>query len=559
MNNGTCYASTSDITKVNCLCRQDYYGEFCQSGKETIEFTVNKSNVSGISVVQYFYIEWAALDLTLAYQVAFEQPPDHLHYRYAKMSAPNIVLLKNYQSIDIKHPTIFLLLLAAQQKNINVSITLTDMKLCLHVDRILKNLPGKISRCLKFDITVNNLCLVYQYHSICRDNSSSVRPLCFFDDQYLCICETNNYRAECFLYDHQLDQCDQCFSGGRCIRGDLQKSDEYFCQCSKCHYGTVCQFSNDRLRYTLDSLIIQMSRGFRIMYSVFALLIFLVGGMNNYASFITFKRPNLRNSGVGIYLLILSLTSQYSSLIMKIILILFDSLLNDISCKIISYMLSVSIRCSFWLTSWIAIVRVCYVLFPFANLLKKSRIAIIISLITLFIVAGMNVHELLFYQKDPTGQTACVVNFPSMVTTYDGITVLIHYLIPFCIQILSITVLIILAARSRSRSNNNRDTFIGYLKRQFKSQKELYITPTVIVLSGLPQAIFSSSFSCIQLAIWQQHTLLIVYFLSYAPQLLGFVLFVLPSTSYIQEFRATNLSKIFLFQRLSWDIKRIKR
>jgi hypothetical protein len=153
-NNGTCYASTSDITKVNCLCNQDYYGEFCQSGKETIEFTVNKSNVSGISVVQYFYIEWTTLDLTLAHQVGLEQPPDHLQYRYAKTFAPNIVLLKNYPSIDIKYPTIFLLLLSANEKNITVSITLADTKLCLNVDQILKNLHGKISRYLKFDTTV---------------------------------------------------------------------------------------------------------------------------------------------------------------------------------------------------------------------------------------------------------------------------------------------------------------------------------------------------------------------------------------------------------------------
>jgi hypothetical protein len=109
-------------------------------------------------------------------------------------------------------------------------------------------------------------------------------------------------------------------------------------------------------------------------------------------------------------------------------------------------------------------------------------------------------------------------------------------------------VLIILAARSRSRTANNHDTFIEYLKRQFESQKELYITPTVIILSGLPQTILSYSFACIQLTTWQQHTLLIAYFLSYAPQLLGFVLFVLPSTSYRKEFRTTSVSKTILFR-----------
>jgi hypothetical protein len=280
------------------------------------------------------------------------------------------------------------------------------------------------------------------------------------------------------------------------------------------------------------------------------LLIFFIGGVTNYASFVTFKRPNLRKSSVGIHLLALSLISQYSLflLIMKMILILFHSLMNDITCKIISYMLSVSIRCSFWLTSWIAIQRVCYVLFPFTTLLKNPRLATIINFTTLLIVAGMHVHELIFYMKDPSGQTACVVNFPLKVITYDRITVLLHYIIPFCIQILSITVLIILAARSRSRTTKNRDAFIKYLERQFQSQKELYIVPTVIIFSGLPQAILSFSFACIQLNTWQQHALLIAYLLSYAPQLLGFILFVLPSTNYIKEFQATNLSKTIIFR-----------
>ncbi len=95
-NNGICYASTSDITEVNCFCNQDYYGEFCQFEKETIELTVNKTNVRGVSVVQYLYIEWTILDLTLAHQVVLEQSSDYLHYRYTKTFAPNIVLLKNY-------------------------------------------------------------------------------------------------------------------------------------------------------------------------------------------------------------------------------------------------------------------------------------------------------------------------------------------------------------------------------------------------------------------------------------------------------------------------------
>jgi hypothetical protein len=395
-----------------------------------------------------------------------------------------------------------------------------------------------------------------EYHQLCIQNLSL---LCFVDEWYLCICDKNHSRVECFGYDHNLDQCSSCLNDGQCLKENRLGS-KVQCVCPQCHYGGLCQFSIEAISFTIDSLTIQVSRFIRIIYLTFSVLIFVIGGLTNYASIVTFKRPNLRKSSIGIYILILSVIGQYSlfSLIMKIILIIFDSLMNDISCKIISYMLSVSIRCSFWLTSWIAIERVSYVLFPYVTLLKKPRVASIITFSTLLIIGVMDVHELIFYRKtiDSNGQSACAVNFPLKFRTYDRISVLIHYIIPFCIQILSITLLIILAARSRSRASNNRDTFIGYLKQQFKSQKELYITPSVIILSGLPQTIFSFSFSCLVLVSWQQHALLIAYFLSFAPQLLGFVLFVLPSTNYMKEFAATKLSKKILFR---WIISNKKK
>ncbi|CAF5228830.1 unnamed protein product, partial [Rotaria magnacalcarata] len=75
-------------------------------------------------------------------------------------------------------------------------------------------------------------------------------------------------------------------------------------------------------------------------------------------------------------------------------------------------------------------------------------------------------------------------------------------------------------------------TFGHVLKNQFQIQKELYITPIIIVLSSLPQTILTFSLACTSLAHWQRHTLLGAYLLSYAPQAFGFILYVLPSTVY---------------------------
>jgi hypothetical protein len=314
----------------------------------------------------------------------------------------------------------------------------------------------------------------------------------------------------------------------------------------------MCQSNTRQLSFTLDSLIQQDSRGIQTIYLSIALLIFFVGGLTNLASFVTFKRTAPRKFGVGNYLLILSISNQWSllSLVLKMIEIFFSSLLGDISCKTVSYMLSLSTRYTYWLTSWITLERVYTVLFPFGTFPKKIRLAILISIITAIILATMHVHEVLFYMiiKDSSGPRTCVTNYSSFISSYNYITVLIHYLVPFNIQIVSITVLIVFSARSRSRANKNREAFLSVLKLQFNSQKELYITPLIIILSGLPQIIISSSFSCMELSDWQRHLLCIAYFLSYAPQVLGFVLFVVPSTSYMKEFQQTHLSKMFPFR-----------
>jgi hypothetical protein len=81
------------------------------------------------------------------------------------------------------------------------------------------------------------------------------------------------------------------------------------------------------------------------------------------------------------------------------------------------------------------------------------------------------------------------------------------------------------------------------LKKQFRTQKELYITPGIIILSALPQAILSFSLACTQLSTWQRHALLAAFLFSYTPQVLGFILFVLPSSAYKKEFARTLIAK----------------
>ncbi|CAF1655307.1 unnamed protein product [Adineta ricciae] len=163
----------------------------------------------------------------------------------------------------------------------------------------------------------------------------------------------------------------------------------------------------------------------------------------------------------------------------------------------------------------------------------------------------MHFHEILFYKtisQPNSSSLLCITRFDqSSISIYNRINTLIHHLLPFSIQIISITLLVIYAARSRSKaSNNNKITLSQLIKKQLFLQKELYITPTIIIMASLPQAILSFSLACVQLNEFKQHLLLSSFLLSYSPQVLGFILYVLPSSAFKEEFNQTKLAKKYL-------------
>jgi hypothetical protein len=109
--------------------------------------------------------------------------------------------------------------------------------------------------------------------------------------------------------------------------------------------------------------------------------------------------------------------------------------------------------------------------------------------------------------------------------------------------VISITLLIVLVAKSRFKTVGIAMTFRQILKQEFTTLKELYIMPSVIILSAIPQTILSFSLACTQLSYVKRHVLLTTLLLSYTPQVLGFMLYVLPSTAYKKEFEETAMGK----------------
>jgi len=327
------------------------------------------------------------------------------------------------------------------------------------------------------------------------------------------------------------------------------------------------------MSFTLDSLIVKdVQNNHQILSAIYISIValtFLFGLFNNLCSFLTFIRPKPRKVGVGNYLLIISVVDQCSLLflLLKVIHIILGSngtlfyyeKLNLYSCQIISYLLSVFTRITYWLTSFVTIERLCTVLFPTSDTMKNPRLALGSSIFVILAVFSMHLHEVLHYTTitdlsyTSVNVTLCVTSYTqSAILIYNRVNVLIHYFIPFLIQVISISVLIVQITLSRARASGSRQqTFLDLFKRQLKTQKEQYITPTIIIFSSLPQAILSFSYACTELKrSWQRYILLTTYLLSYLPQVLGFVLYVLSSTNYSEEFSQTIAGKRLMRKRV---------
>jgi hypothetical protein len=309
------------------------------------------------------------------------------------------------------------------------------------------------------------------------------------------------------MHDTTLDHCTKCLSRGKCLQNDPQDSNGFVCLCPSCHRGRQCQFSLQAFDFTLDSLLVGYSRKVKITYVFLACLLFIIGLFNNICSFATFKRVAPRKFGVGNYLFIVTCLNQIAlfCLLFKFIQITVGFAGVE-SCRSMSYLFSVFTRSTYWLTSWISVERLGLILFPTSSSLKNPRLAIGMSITTLIILVAMHVHEIIDYTSisDPsTGSPICVPNFDrALVSTYNRISTAIHHLVPFCVQVILITFLIIMAARSRVKTVEHKMTYGQVLKNQFRTQKELYVMPAIIVLSALPQAILTFSFACIQLTDW---------------------------------------------------------
>jgi hypothetical protein len=313
-----------------------------------------------------------------------------------------------------------------------------------------------------------------RYHGICINNRDLV---CFHDLSYLCICDSNHTRVECFPFDQTLDQCSYCLAGGRCLKGNPTRSNTFHCICPPCHSGRRCQFNSKSFTYTLDQLLYTDLISIHRQTIIYLIIIvtsfgFLLAIPSNLFLFVTLRRRKCRQNVIGQYLICMSVINQINlalfmarlvHIIVTITGVRSSSIWHNILCKLLNYLLSSSSRFVYWLSSLIAIERVCMTLIMRANRLRKAYVTrrLIASIMTIILLTAA--YEILFYKFlfdiNEGHESMCVFEFPDVnrsVWMFAHLLVsIVNSLLPLLINLCSTIVISMIVIRKKMKTVAN--------------------------------------------------------------------------------------------------------
>ena len=414
-------------------------------------------------------------------------------------------------------------------------------------------------RCLSigelFNSTFAKLDLIHRikYYQIPCQKYSNLS--CFYDDIHMCACDTSRF-AICVLFEHNRTHSCQndsgnCENGGKCFQDHAQCPTKFACLCLDCFYGSKCQFSSEGFSLSLDSIIGYQIRPeknlseqlFAVKFCViFTVIMFLVGMVNGIVSSLVFKSKEAQKIGCGLYLfttslfsivIVIILTLKITFLLLAQMTYITNVTFLHIQCRTIDYILRTCLSFTDWLSACVAIERVFIVLKKTNFDTTRSKQIAKYVIIFLFIANAIsNVYEAIFRRiiiddGDNEERIWCVVSYPLSVQRYSVIIQFIHFLTPFICNILS--ALIVLQKITRGADKK-------LVRKQLKQHKHLVISPIILVLLASPRLVISLVLDCMK-ADRNPWIFLAGYFISFIPSLLIFVVFILPSTIYKNEWK----------------------
>jgi len=375
----------------------------------------------------------------------------------------------------------------------------------------------------------------------------------------MCLCNEDRY-ANCFHFNFEkksnCTERTECENGGQCVQDLSICPSTTMCICAECYYGGKCQFTTKGFSLSLDVILayqvrphIDISRqraAIKVSIAISSLMLF-IDLICNTLSIMTFWSKKLRAVGCGLYIFVLSILSLVSVIILNLklwgfilsqILLITNRTIVWIHCISMEFLLQSLLAIRDWLTACVAIERV-FVVIKGVNFNKKksqqTAQCIIITIVILTIISLMYdpIHRKLIDDREEH-RTWCIVQYSSLMRTFDSVLQMFHFIIPFSINLISAMTIIVNVARTHSNAHKQQ-TYTQHLKEQLHHQKHLIISPIINIILSMPRLIISFLSGCMK-SNRDPWLFLFGYFISFVPPLLTLFVFILPSETYKKKF-----------------------
>jgi hypothetical protein len=567
LNDGECISVDqyeTSLKKFVCICSKEFTGNRCEMKRTKLMIIFDKNITLPSSIL--------------------------IHFIESKMNAPHVrtttfkTILSGQNSLIVYWSLPFHVAFAELENKIYYLI---NMQKIPEESTVIQRTLNSFDRCLNINELFNEtfaqsslLRRIKSYHLPCQTNRSELK--CFYDEIHVCLCQQldQEYVSNCFEFDHNMSSyCsgeNGCENGGQCFQEYTTCPRISICQCPQCYYGARCQLSTSGFSLSLDAILgYHIRANLNISHQPLPVLISLIlmiiltilGFVNGVLSLITFKNKNVREFGCGIYLFSSSIITLLTMIVfsLKFLILLFSqmgSITNRsfllIQCYSIDFLLRFCLTMDQWLTAFVAIERAFIIIRgvyfkkeKFKSLAKWAISALV------FIAIVTNIHDPIYRRlfeeignDDDEDRLWCLVKYPSdAVRTINLVVNILHFTIPFIINVIS-ALIIILKGTKKQAAMQNKKEYQEVLNLQLHKHKNLLIGPCVLIILGIPRLIISFTSGCMK-STSDSWLFLLGYFISLVPPLLTFILFVLPSKIYKDTFRkAINQYRNF-FNRCS--------
>ena len=548
-NGGQCIATDEFIVserKFTCLCPKGFSGIRCEMADTRIIITLHNDLL--VPQVMFFHFIQAVQDAPLKRVTSFRTVHDNGKPIIVDWSEEFHLLF-----VELSERDYYLTVMQkAYQPSATFVKTLAPSDRCQHISEL-------------FNETILELHLlrrIKHYHVPCQRNTPAVS--CFFDDEHLCFCQTHNGQrmSNCFPFNHQLEfNCfgqSGCENGAQCFQDSTTCAKTSICKCATCFYGARCQFPTREFSLSLDVIltyhilphtsIMDQPRALQMSVAL-TIVMGLLGFIDGTLSLITFKEKKLREVGCGYYLLGSSITTLLTTavFILKFWILVATQITLDLNqtflryqCVSIDFLLRIGLTMDQWLNACVAIERALTTIQGAHFDKKKSiRVAQWTMLVLLLLTIGTSVHDpihrrLIAEDDGDQRRIWCTTAYSAGFQTFNAFTQILYFSVPFLINIVSALVIIINTARHRSALRTNQ-SYKQHLREQFQQYNHLLIAPCVLVVLAVPRLIISFFSGCMKSSS-DSWLFLAGYFISFIPSILTFVLFVLPSKVYKEQF-----------------------